>query len=451
MKLDIGRFFRRRGRDIPSTDTTIPGDKVQDSEIGHRSTPENSLKYLYRQMWVDPDLRQAVLDIRQMDREDGRVKKLHKRMANTAVKGGLKLKTSSKNKRIIRQWKQFIRRLQLNNNQKLFSDARALAMEGNLALQVVLRDGVIGAAVRMPSETILPLVEANGQFKDVRHAYDQIDLTTGQPIASFALWQLQIARLNPDSFDDMGALGRPYLDASRDVWRKLRMTETDLVIRRRHRAPLRLAHTLEGATKEELEDYREQVEAEKGEITTDFYLNRKGGVAAVQGDAALDQIADVNYLLDTFYAGSPAPKGLFGYTGDLARDILEDLKRDYFDEIDAMQDTQASLYDQIFRLDLLLHGINPENYEFEVVFSERVTATPNQRADLALKYKALGVPNEIVWDHAGLNPSDVLAQRKAEADSNDPYPEETAHGPQRVSITPGNERKSESGTSISNG
>jgi len=456
MKLGIGNLIQiqfGRGKNIPETKSTpLPGEKQASTERGSRATPENSLKYMYREMWVDPELRSSILDIRRMDREDGRVKKLHNRMARTAVKGGLKLKTSSQNKKIIRLWKQFRDRLHLKNQQKLESDARGLVMEGNLPLQVVVGQlQIVSAVVRMPSETILPLVDPNGQFRDVKHAYDQIDLTTGQPMAAFALWQLQLARLDPDSFDDMGALGRPYLDANREVWKKLRMTETDLVIRRRHRAPLRLSHILDGASEEELTQYKDRVESEKDQITTDFYSNKKGGVSAVQGDAALDQIADVSYLLDTFYAGAPAPKGLFGYTGELARDILEDLKRDYFEEIDAIQDIQSSLYDQIFRLDLLLQGVNPENYDFEVIFSERRTDTPNQRADLALKHKAIGIPDEMIWETAGLSASEVMNQRKAEANSNDPYPEESAHGSQQVKITPGNQPKGESATSVNNG
>ncbi|MBZ4346045.1 hypothetical protein LAN15_23230, partial [Mycobacterium tuberculosis] len=34
----------------------------------------------------------------------------------------------------------------------------------------------------------------------------------------------------------------------------------------------------------------------------DFFLNKKGSVTSVSGDANLDQIADVSYLLDTFFA-----------------------------------------------------------------------------------------------------------------------------------------------------
>jgi hypothetical protein len=449
----LNRLFRRKR--IPEHETPLTGEQPQAStERGYRSTPEDYLKYLYRIMWVDPDLRQAVLDIRDMDRRDGRVKKIHARMARTAVKGGLQLATSSQNKTIIDAWKRFENRLGLANPQKLESDARALVMEGNLMLQTVL-DGEtrVAQAIRMPSETFLPKVAPNGVFLDPQNAWEQYDLTTGVKLAGFALWEIAWARLTPDNFDDMGSRGRPYLDASRTVWKQLRMTEDDLVIRRRTRAPLRMAHVLEGATKDDLDDYRRTVEEDQDRVTTDYYLNRKGGVQAVQGDANLDQIADVAYLLDTFFAGAPAPKGLFGYSGDLNRDILEDLKRDYYEEIDAIQDIQAHVYEQIFRFDLLLQGINPDEFDFYIEFAERRTDTPNQRADLALKYQAMGVPREIVWKSAGLNPAEVRAQREAELDEDDPYPDPFGPNPQpgpRVSITPGNRPKGESATSISN-
>lgn len=424
------------------------------SEAGQRTTPENALKYLYRYMWVDPDLRASILDIREMDRLDGRVKKVHTRMARTAVKGGLKLYNPSNNKRLTRLWAEFEARLQLRRQEKLESDARGLVMEGNLPMQWVLdAQQRVVAGVRMASETILPKVSANGVFVDPRQAYEQYDVASGVRIAAFALWQLTLVRLSPDNFDDQGAFGRPYLDATRAVWRKLQMTEEDLVIRRRQRAPLRMAHVLEGASEPDLEAYRKRIENDQTDITTDFYLNKKGSVTAVQGDTNLDQIADVSYLLDTFFAGAPAPKGLFGYTDGMARDILEDMKKDYFDEIDALQDTLSHAYYSGFSLDLLLQGINPESFAFDVTFAERKTDTPNQRADLALKHQAIGVPPMMVWDSAGLDPTEVAAQREAEAKRTDPYPDPmnigAPAGAPRVSVTPGNARKGESGTAIS--
>lgn len=445
-----------RGRGDKSPIPAVDAGNKQNSEVGKRPTPENSTKYLYRMMWVDPDVRAAILDIREMDRLDGRVKRIHARIARDSVKGGLVLTQTKDSPALRKEWNSFVDRLQLRNPQKLKSDARGLAMEGNLPLQWVLDAGLnVVGGIRMPSETLMPNVGENGRFKDVAEAYHQIDLTTGVKIASFPLWQLFLARLDPDSFDDMGALGRPFLDASRDVWKKLRMTEEDLVIRRRHRAPLRLAHVLEGATKEQLDDYQAEVEKNKGEITTDFYLNKKGAVSAVQGDAALSEIGDVVHLLDTFFAGGPLPKGLMGYTDGMARDILEDLKRDYYEEIDSFQDTLAFGYEFGFRFHLLLKGIVLDPEECSVGFAERKTETPSQTTDRMLKWKALEMPQDMIVEEMGYNAQQVRLRREDQAKRGDPYPSGNdlpgGGKPPVVSITPGNGRKGESGTSIGNG
>lgn len=431
----------------------IPNEEPYIStERGTRATPENSLKYLYRTMWVDPDLRQSILDIREMDRLDGRVKRIHGRLARDAVKGGLIMQQARDNPKLARLWDDFSRRLQFNRAEKLKSDARGLVMEGNLPLQFVLDpERNVVAAVRMPSETILPEVDATGRFKNVERAYVQFDIATGVELAAFPLWQLFLCRFDPDNFDDMGSLGRPFLDANRTTWRKLCMTEEDLIIRRRTRAPLRLAHTMEGATAEQLDDYRLKVEKEQNEITTDYYLNKKGGVTAVQGDSNLDQIGDIVHLLDTFFAGSPLPKGLMGYTDGMARDILEDLKRDYYEEVDLVQDTLSSAYEQAFRLQLLLKGINPDDEDFTVAFAERRTETPNQTVDRGLKLKAMGLPPGMVWEEMGYDPAYVETRRKWEAEHYDPYPDPNAIQPKGVKITPGNAPKNESATSIGNG
>lgn len=436
---------------------TLPNESAAQrgtSERGRRANPEDQVKYLYRMMWVDPDLREAILDIREMDRTDGRVRRIHSRIARDVVKGGLVMQIPEGSEKLAGLWAYFQRRLQLNRVEKLKSDARGLVMEGNLPMQWVLDAGRnVVSGVRMPSETILPNVDVNGRFKDVTKAYTQMDVNTGSELASFPLWQMFVARFDPDNFDDLGSLGRPFLDAARTTWRKLTMTEEDLVIRRRTRAPLRMAHVLKGATPDDLEKYRAQVEKDQGEITTDFYMNRDGSVSAVQGDANLDQNKDIVHLLDTFFAGSPLPKGMMGYTDGMARDILEDLKRDYYDEVDVLQDTLSFAYEQGFRLHLLLKGINPDDYDFTITFAERRTETPNQTADRGLKLRALGFPDGMVWEELGYDASYVRQRRDWEAKNFDPYPEPDkigVPGGARVSITPGNGRKGESGTSISN-
>ncbi len=339
-------------------------------------------------------------------------------------------------------------------------------MEGNLPMQWVLdRDQKqVMSCARMPAETIQPIVGPDGTFADPSKAYEQFDLLQGRPIAYFGLWQLTVARLTPDNYDDFGAPGRPYLDATRGVWQKLTMTEEDTVIRRRMRAPLRMAHVLEGASPEDLTAYQLKVQQDQANGNySDYYSNKKGSVTALQGDTNLEQIADVVHLLDTFFAGAPAPKGLFGYSEGLNRDILADLQQDFFDEIDALQDNAAWVYETGFRLQLLLQDLNPDSYEFTCEFAERRTDTPNQRADLALKYQALGLPRDTVWDAAGV---DIAAAKRAleqQQNSEDPYPEPGLDTPPQpgeptlpqprgrpaVNVVPGNRPKGESATTIS--
>jgi len=450
--------FRRRPP-AAARNERAPGESQPGSEGGSRVNAENWARRMYASMdLVDFELRGSILRIRYMDRVDPRVKKIHVRSARSAAKGGLRLKTASGNTRLINHWKQFQRRLHLHRREKLESDLRGFMMEGNLPLQWVVsteRPEVVGA-VRMPTETLIPQVDTTGRFIDPARAWKQVNPMTGEELAEFALYQLSMARLTPDNYDDHGSLGRPYLDATRTVWDKLRMTEQDLVIRRRTRAPQRMHHNLPGYEEEQLENYRTDIEQDQAEGNwRDYYTNtEKAKVEPINGDANLDQIADVAHLLDSFFAGAPAPKGLFGYADELNRDILEDLKRDWYDELDSLQDLAGQAYEFGFRLDLLLKGIDPNQWEFGIEFAERHAETLNQRADRALKYQALGVPADMVWESAGLDPAAVRKQREAEADDDDPYPgndpgRPAPSGAPRVSITPGNERKGDSGTTIS--
>ncbi len=431
----------------------------QPGERGDRLASDDALARLYRTMMVDYDRRAQVALMRRMDREDGRVKTVHSRVARDVIRGGLVMQVMepASSETLRREWSRFADRLNLTQSEKLKSDARGLVMEGNLPLQLVLDADALDivAALRMPSDTIVPMVDMGGRFANPGAAYEQRDVMSGKVLATFAAWQLMLCRLDPDNFDDAGSMGRPWLDACASTWKKLVMTEEDLVIRRRMRAPLRLAHVLEGADDTALAAYRKDVESGQGEITTDYYLNRKGGVQAVQGDATLGDIADVAHLLDTFFAGTPAPKGLFGYTDGMARDILEDLKRDYYAEVDGLQDMVAGAYAAAFRIHLLFKGVVPGPDEFVLRFAERRTETPNQVADLALKYMALGLPVDEIDLLLGFDPVTMAAKREEAAKARDPYPVPGAMGrapvaAPRVSVTPGNAPKGESATAISN-
>ena len=443
-------FGKQTVKTDPLSVRVDPAFGIPSSEQGTRSTDEARLRALYQQMQPNFDLHNKIMDIRRMDQLDGMVKRIHHKTTHSLTKGGLTLENPSKNTRLAKHWKEYQRALGLCNRNKLASDARGLMMEGNLVIQFALDQSQsrVLRAVRMPAETIRVLTDATGQIADVGNAYAQYDWLTGQDSSTYALWQMEIARLDPLNFDDAGEPGRPFLDANRKIWRQLGMTVDDMVVRRRERAPMRTAHVLEGADEPTLARYKAQVENEQREITTNYYLNKKGGVQALQGDANLDQIADISLLIDVFFSGTPAPKGLFGYADGLARDILMDMKEEFFDELDILQDLQSWVYQRGFRLHLLLQGLNPDSLEWQVRFSERMTETLNQATDRALKLASVGASRYTTYRTAGLDPhaEELLVQQEREND--DPYPLIPANP--AVKITPGNAAQGESATTIQN-
>ena len=437
-------------RYFPAASGKLPGEQ------GGRVASDIAMERMYAQMWIDTERRHLIRTIRDMDVRDGRVKQIHSRLARDTIRGGLVMQMGERHssQTLKREWEGLMGRVQLDNQEKLKSDSRGVVMEGNLPLQLVYDDRMaVQAGIRMPSDTIVAITDAGGRFKDPGAAYEQRDVMGGNTIGKWAAWQMVLARLDPDNFDDLGAMGRPFLDACVGKWQQLTMTEEDLVIRRRTRAPLRHAHVIEGATTDELEAYRKTVMSEQGDIATDFFMSKKGAVTAVQGDAKLNEIEDVVLLLDAFYAGGPGPKALFGYARDVARDVVEDFKRIYFDEVDALQDAQAIGYAIMFRMHLLFKGIDPGPDEFKLRFAQRRTETDNQVADLALKHMALGVPWDLIWRNMGLDPDKVRAMQETQAKRHDPYPAPAPGGTKgapKISVTPGNAPKGESATTISN-
>ena len=425
------------------------------TEIGRRGTQDSQQRAVYNRITPDYDLYSSIMDMRRMDREDGTIKQIHNRTAKALTKGGLILDNPTGDKKLDELWKNFQRRCDLKNRLKLISDAKGLIIEGSLPLQWVLngtQDKIV-KCVRLPAETIRPIVSVNGQFEDPNKAYAQYCYTEGRDIAFFPRWQLDLARLDPDNFDDMASLGRPMLDAVRKRWRQLDMTIDDMVLRRHVRAPQRMAHVLRGSDDKKLAAYKQQVESDEiAGLTNNYYMNTDGAVQAVEGDANLEQIADIGLIFDSFFSGTVMQKQLLGIDlNGLSRDVLDDMKKELYDELDTLQDSLSGVYQFGFDLEMLLNGINPEAVEHTVRYGERLTETLNQRTDRALKQKAVGASQHTVLTTAGLDPQAEKERIEREIEDGDVYPGDAPlPDVPTVKITPNNDRKGESATSISN-
>lgn len=444
----------------------LPAKATPAGAVGKTRHQNNGLADAMRQsMQPSFGLKNKIRAIRQWDADDTRIKKIHNRMARDCVRGGLILDWKGpSNETISNLWKAYRDRLHLNRIDKLKSDARQFCLQGNLALQWVYDPNAknVSACLSMPVDTLVPNTLETGQIADAKQAYFQVDYITGKRLAAFALWQLTLIRLDPDNYDDAASLGRPYLDAIEKSLQQLDMTEEDLVVRRRTRAPQKNLFALKGADKPQLEEFETQLDTKRHDVSADYIVNNETAVHSVGGDANLDQIADVAHLLNTVFAAAPGPKSLFGYTEETSRDVLEDLKKDYFEEIDELQDTLASAYEQGFALELMLAGIDPSAHDFTVKFSERRTESRNQKADLSLKYQAIGASAHTVMKAAGLDPvaeekllksekGKAIAAHKEQPDDDPDSERDSSVGKKpTVTITEKNAKKNESATDISN-
>lgn len=397
----------------------------------------------------DYGIRDSIPLIRNMHDTDGLVSELHNRTARLCAKGGILLKINGAHRDdLSQQFKEFIHNNGLDNREKLESDARGLLMEGSLALETLVKNGRVVGLLRLPVDTFTPITGKNGRIKDDKKAYCQRNETEGELIY-WPKWAIRWVRANPINFDDQSSLGIPYFHPSRKQWKKLTSTENDMFIRRKNRSPLRWLHHLPGFDKTELKHYRMEDEQRRLDPERDFYMNQ-GEVKAIQGDANLGEIDDVFYSLERVFAGLSAPLSLFGFSDRISRDILEDLKRDYFDYIDTLQDTISRAYHEAFLLDCLLSGINVKPTDFIVMYKERKTMTDNQLCDLALKKQALGVSQQTIFETINLDYQVELERKKAESQNGDPYANDfDPTNSNQVSITPGNAKKGESATTIS--
>lgn len=427
---------------------------VLTSERGTRYVGD-PIQRLYQIFYVSTEYTQTLADINRMDKVDGRVKQLHNKIARDATRGGFNLvfQKGGEDPRVKALADNFIRRCGLTSREKLKSDARGLIKDGNLFFQWVVDAKLqVTGAIKMPAASIRPNVDQLGRFRDPSQAYIQIDTFTGLLVTGFARWQITHVGMDKNP-DDPGDLGRPLMDGARVKNRQLNMTEEDLVIRRRMRAPQRLFHVLEGASKEDITEYKASNKDSLEnplEVTSDFFSNKKGSVTAIGGDASVDKIEDVSELKADFFVSSGVPKELAGYLGKITRDVYDDAMAEYYELLEDVQEILADAYEEGFRLQMLLAGMDPDGYRFDFKFMGRKVESPNQLADRMLKRQALGVPPPMIWAEMGDDPEKVMEERDKWAAKKDPYQERLDQELGDVKIVQGGMRKEESSIRMPN-
>ncbi len=345
--------------------------------------------------------------LREMDlilRSDPRMKRANRVFASTSVRRGFSVDVTSESSKSLADRAQVIiddvmRDCQINA--KLASWARILLKEGDLFLNPVidLATKRLKNIKRLPAVSMQRNDDMMGNFQNLDAAFQQIDPISLEIIEEFPLWACNHIRWDHEEGDRYG--NSMYLQI-RGYWKKLNMTEEDLVVRRRTRAMLRRHHKIGNPSNpgdpSAINEYMAMNNLDRPDVAryiTDYYSNALVDITNLDGDAHLDQIRDVEHLQEVYMLGTGVPLHMLGFGKNVNRDIVEDQIKQFKEDTQELRDLleygDSSAYSGlrfIFDFALALQGIDPQLVQYNISWFAADNETASDRIDRIIKMRA---------------------------------------------------------------
>jgi hypothetical protein len=369
------------------------GKKQQYSDTGLliKTSPTIWEYEMFRMEW---DRRSILRELDLMMRTDTRLKRANRLFAETAVRNGMTVTvTSAAGKKLGKRAQDIVNHIMQDCqvNAKLASWARILLKEGDLFLNPVVnvKTREIKTIKRLPGISMQRNEDMEGNFSDMEAAFRQIDPISLIIIQEFPLWAVNHIRWDHEEGDRYG--NSQYLQC-RNYWKKLNMTEQDLVIRRRTRAVPRRLHILgdkdHPGTESDIQQYKavNHLDANKAQITTDYYMNGLGDIKDLSPDTKLDEIKDIEYLQEIYMIGTGVPLHMFAFGKSVNRDVVEQQTKQFKEDTQELRDLleygDSSPYSglrAIFDFGLSLQGIDPRLISYNIRWAEEDNETADDR------------------------------------------------------------------------
>ncbi|AUM64308.1 phage head morphogenesis protein [Brevibacillus laterosporus] len=407
------------------TKKEVSSDRSKRDQISYRESPQTQV---FDQFNVSTERIQIIRDVRKLFKTDARFKITNLRLGADATRGGCQVivqGSESHRKHLRKLGKPQPKRLVPGANiaQQVIDDfmrRTKLSAKSTEHLQVLLRDGDIflnpivdlGSGLvfdvkRGPATTIKRNSDEYGDFPDIERAFSQIDPQTqihslmdiGPPKSSrkdFALYQMNHIRWMSEETE---LYGTSHYATARQLHKILLKMEIAAAIRREFRSVQKNGHKLPaGTSPSEALDYARQNQLinDKNEPTnnshllTDFFGT--ADVKAIQADANLSEMGDIEYFDDLLWLNLGVPKAILTSGQNLNRDILKVQYPQYLQSLDSMTDLleygdvgQYSGYRALIDLQLMLAGINPTSIAYDVVWSTKTTETALERLERVQK------------------------------------------------------------------
>lgn len=411
----ITKLFEKFVNILPENATRTSAD---DPGLTIKTSP---LLWPYEIFVLEWERRTLMRDLDLMVKRDSRIDRANYVMANGATRGGITVTVGSGRTEKVRKSAQTVIDKLMKDckiNAHLPAWARTILRDGDIFLNIIPRVGPDGRVYisrikNLPAISLERQDDMTDNFPDLKQAFMQVDPITRQAIQTFPLWTINHMRWK---YDPGERYGRSQYYSGRPMWKKLQMTEEDLVVRRRTRAVQRRAHIIGTADnpgdEKDINKYKSQNrldDPKNAKVTTDYFINGQGDIKNLEGDAHLDHIKDVEYLLENAMIGTGVPLHILGFGRNVNRDVVEDQKQTYKEDMQGLQDILEhgdpgpfSGLRSIFNMALALEGINPEDVSINVRWTRINEMTFGETVDNVMKLRA-AQPKPMITEKLGLS------------------------------------------------
>jgi hypothetical protein len=394
--------------------------KLTNSETskGWGRTYPNKSSMLYEQMMVEQDRKKIYQECWVMYSEDARISAAIDTTAGSATNGGFTLKFNNvkeNNESVIKDSEEIINTI--IKKTKLLSIIPSVAKEllilGDVFLEVILDfdQNEIVKLKKLPARTIERIEDEFGELEGFVQKDDM-----GNIIAEFEPWQILHMRWN--NFTGQ-RYGTSMIRGVRLVYKKLKMTEEDLVVRRRTRAGLKLHHygadETEPLEPEEVDEYIQLNQSNPMNVRTDFYSNGKWKIEVLKSDDGVNEIEDVKHLEDTMFVGLRTPKGILGLSSDSNRSTIERQEVSYIRLLNEITEVISEQITSVFDIGLNIKGINPETVDYDLIWKEKTIEDMNRKIErLILQSNGGFVSKQTATEEMGYNFEDEMERIQQE-------------------------------------
>lgn len=368
--------------------TALWRSRTQQAEVVTTTPAPSSVMSAVAAFNTQRDRRSRILDSRAMLDEDPRPEQSIATLARDVAKGGFTLQiTGQRAEEAQAVAEALIQRLELV--MRIDDWMRLTLRDGDSFLELgATTAGEIAEVTRKPVLEMYRNSNDYDRFIDPGRAFYWTDQAVGDappPSALwFAEWQIVHARWNRD---EGSRYGKPLFTSARKPFKRMTQGELDIAVRRKTRSGLRYVHSLEDASQADIEAYKQLNKPALDDpfaAVADFFMNKRGGLQAIQGDAHLSEIDDVLHHVDTFGMASPVPLELIGYGRNLNRDVLEQKKEQYDETLASVRQWMAAEFIlPLLERQWLLVGIWPDALTVDVQWKTKKEPTPLELKDMA--------------------------------------------------------------------